>query len=135
MASDQQKKILVIEDDEDIRKVVGTRLNRAGYQTTIASDGMDGLRRFYGDRPDLVVLESPCPSWTVGKSWNAYGKFRMFQSKAFGKKIRELKDLGRSYEGPREYWPSSHWHKPLFRSVDLAAIENRWRLFFLEDIS
>ena len=60
--------ILVIEDDEDIRTVVVTRLNRVGYQTTIASDGMDGLRRFYGDRPDLVVLDIAMPimdGWQV----------------------------------------------------------------------
>ena len=36
MVSGQQKKILVIEDDEDIRTVVVTRLKRAGYETTIS---------------------------------------------------------------------------------------------------
>ena len=48
MASEQQEKILVIKANEDIRTVVTTRLNRAGYDTIIAADGMDGLRRFYG---------------------------------------------------------------------------------------
>ena len=68
MASEQQKKILVIKDNEDIRTVVTTRLNRAGYDTIIAADGMDGLRRFYGDRPDLVVLDIAMPvmgGWQV----------------------------------------------------------------------
>ena len=68
MDSGQQKKILVIEDGEDIRTVVATRLNRAGYQTTTASDGIEGLRHFYGDRPDLVVLDVAMPimdGWQV----------------------------------------------------------------------
>ena len=68
MTAEPAKKILVIEDDEDIRTVLATRLRRAGYETTIAADGKDGLRRFYGDRPDLVVLDIAMPimdGWQV----------------------------------------------------------------------
>ena len=73
MVSDHQRKILVIEDDEDIRTVVVTRLNRAGYETTIASDGRDGLRHFYGDRPDLVVLDIAMP---VMDGWQVLERLR-----------------------------------------------------------
>ena len=73
MASEQRKKILVIEDDEDIRTVVTTRLKRAGYETIIAADGMDGLRRFYGDRPDLVVLDIAMP---VMDGWQVLERLR-----------------------------------------------------------
>ena len=67
------KKILVIEDDEDIRTVVATRLKRAGYETTTASDGKDGLRHFYGDRPDLVVLDIAMP---VMDGWQVLERLR-----------------------------------------------------------
>ena len=73
MASDQPKKILVIEDDEDIRTVVVARLTRAGYKTTVAFDGKDGLRRFYGDRPDLVVLDIAMP---VMDGWQVLERLR-----------------------------------------------------------
>ncbi|MCH8801159.1 MAG: response regulator transcription factor [Chloroflexi bacterium] len=73
MASEQQKKILVIEDDEDIRTVVVARLTRAGYETTVAFDGKDGLRRFYGDRPDLVVLDIAMP---VMDGWQVLERLR-----------------------------------------------------------
>ena len=73
MDSSQQKKILVIEDDEDIQTVVATRLNRAGYETTVASDGRDGLRHFYGDRPDLVVLDVSMP---VMDGWQVLERLR-----------------------------------------------------------
>ena len=35
MVSDQKKRILVIEDDADIRTVLVTRLMRAGYETIV----------------------------------------------------------------------------------------------------
>ncbi|NQW24439.1 MAG: response regulator transcription factor [SAR202 cluster bacterium] len=73
MASEQQIKILVIEDDEDIRTVVATRLKRAGYETTIAFDGKDGLRHFYADRPDLVVLDIAMP---VMDGWQVLERLR-----------------------------------------------------------
>ncbi|MDA0264415.1 MAG: response regulator transcription factor [Chloroflexi bacterium] len=73
MESEPQKKILVIEDDEDIRTVVATRLTKAGYDTTIASDGKDGLRHFYGDRPDLVVLDIAMP---VMDGWQVLERLR-----------------------------------------------------------
>ena len=73
MDSGQQKKVLVIEDDEDIRTVVATRLNRAGYETTTASDGKEGLRHFYGDRPDLVVLDVAMP---IMDGWQGLERLR-----------------------------------------------------------
>ena len=73
MVLEHPKKILVIEDDEDIRTVVATRLKRAGYETTTASDGKDGLRHFYGDRPDLVVLDIAMP---VMDGWQVLERLR-----------------------------------------------------------
>ena len=61
-------KILVIDDESDIRFVVATRLERAGYATVVAADGREGLRSFYNDRPDLVVLDIAMPEmdgWQV----------------------------------------------------------------------
>ena len=73
MVSEQKKRILVIEDDADIRTVVVARLTRAGYETIVAADGKDGLRRFYGDRPDLVVLDIAMP---VMDGWQVLERLR-----------------------------------------------------------
>ena len=36
-----RKRILIIDDEDDIRLFVGTRLRRAGYETSEAPDGLD----------------------------------------------------------------------------------------------
>ena len=65
---ENKQKILIIDDEDDIRLFVSTRLQRAGYETSEAPNGLDGLRRFYSDRPDLVVLDLAMPEmdgWQV----------------------------------------------------------------------
>jgi DNA-binding response OmpR family regulator len=54
-------KVLVVDDDPDIRQLVRELLERAGYQVSQASDGRDGLRALYETRPDLVLLDVNMP--------------------------------------------------------------------------
>ena len=58
---ESSKKILVIDDETGVRRFVTERLQRSGYATVAATDGRDGLRRFYSDRPDLIVLDISMP--------------------------------------------------------------------------
>jgi DNA-binding response OmpR family regulator len=53
--------ILVIDDDTDIRRLVRTLLERAGYAVLEAPDGRAGLRIFFAEAPDLVVLDVSMP--------------------------------------------------------------------------
>ena len=57
-----QSKILVIEDDMKIRKVVTTYLKMAGYDVTAVADGAEGLQIARGQRFDLLVLDLNLPS-------------------------------------------------------------------------
>ena len=66
--ADPQKKILVIDDEDDIRSLLAARLTRADYDVVVAANGLEGLRLFYSDRPDLVVLDIAMPEmdgWQV----------------------------------------------------------------------
>ena len=63
----------MIEDDEDIRTIVVTRLKRASCETIVAAEGQDSLRWFYGDRPDLVVLDI---SVTVMDNWKVLERLK-----------------------------------------------------------
>lgn len=54
-------KVLVVDDDADIRDLVRELLERAGYQVADASNGREGLRVLYEMRPDLVLLDVNMP--------------------------------------------------------------------------
>src|SRR4029450_4739282 len=51
------ERILVVEDNDDLRGLYKIALWTAGLQVTQASDGLTALRAIEADRPDLVVLD------------------------------------------------------------------------------
>ena len=54
-------KILVVDDEPNIREVVGQYLRRDGYAVVSAADGEEALRTYKRERPDLVVLDLMLP--------------------------------------------------------------------------
>ncbi len=50
-------KILVIEDDRDVRAMVLRALRREGHEMLEAADGRDGLAIFDEQRPDMVITD------------------------------------------------------------------------------
>lgn len=55
------KMILVIEDEDSIRKVIKAFLEDAGYTVFEASDGLEGLEKFRQHNPDLILLDLMLP--------------------------------------------------------------------------
>jgi two-component system, OmpR family, response regulator len=55
------KKILVVDDDANIREVVCFALRKAGYTTVTAENGQQALQRCASEHPDLVVLDILMP--------------------------------------------------------------------------
>ncbi len=54
-------KILVIDDDASLRRVVEYNLQEAGYQVLSASGGVEGLRLFSEESPSLVITDMKMP--------------------------------------------------------------------------
>jgi DNA-binding response OmpR family regulator len=54
-------RILVIDDEEDIRMLLRELLERAGYWVDEAADGKTGLRQLYANAPALVILDVSMP--------------------------------------------------------------------------
>jgi DNA-binding response OmpR family regulator len=54
-------RVLVIDDDEDIRLLLRELLQRAGYSVDEASDGKTGLRHLFANPPALVILDVTMP--------------------------------------------------------------------------
>jgi two-component system response regulator (stage 0 sporulation protein F) len=55
------KRILVVDDEEDIRLLYQVELGEAGYQVTVAADGHEALRMVQQDRPDLMTVDIKMP--------------------------------------------------------------------------
>jgi DNA-binding response OmpR family regulator len=55
------QKILLIEDDPQISKLISQALQRAGYEVVTAMDGSEGLRKVKEANPQLVVLDISLP--------------------------------------------------------------------------
>lgn len=55
------KKILVVDDEPDILKVVVFRLKKKGYEILSATDGQTALDVAKAQRPDLIVLDLRLP--------------------------------------------------------------------------
>jgi two-component system, OmpR family, response regulator ResD len=53
--------VLVVDDEPTITEVVARYLQRAGYETRVAADGLEALRVAREERPDLVVLDLMLP--------------------------------------------------------------------------
>lgn len=55
------KKILVVEDEPEIRELLGNYLRHEGYETVLAGDGVEALSVFSADKFDLVILDIMIP--------------------------------------------------------------------------
>lgn len=55
------KKILLVDDEDNIRFVYSEELKEEGYEIISAANGIDALELFKQDRPDLVILDIQMP--------------------------------------------------------------------------
>lgn len=55
-------RIYVIDDDEQLLRMVGLMLQRGGHTTTLIGNPMDGFDKIMADRPDLLVLDVMMPN-------------------------------------------------------------------------
>jgi two-component system, cell cycle response regulator DivK len=61
-------KILYVEDNEDNVYMLTRRLERAGFEVVVASDGEEGVAVARAERPDLILMDLSLP---VVDGWEA----------------------------------------------------------------
>ena len=66
-------RILVVDDDDDIRGLLRALLERAGHEVSEAPDGRAGLRELFAASPDLVILDVAMPGLD---GWATLGRIR-----------------------------------------------------------
>jgi two-component system cell cycle response regulator DivK len=55
------KRILVVEDQEDLRGLLRTLLTGSGYEMIQAGDGQAGVGKAKADKPDLILMDIQMP--------------------------------------------------------------------------
>ncbi len=59
--SESTQRILVVDDEASIRRILETRLKMAGYDVVTAEDGEEAVELFNKTNPDIVILDVMMP--------------------------------------------------------------------------
>ena len=66
-------RVLVVDDEADIRELLRELLGRAGHEVVEAPNGSEALKLFYSERPDFVILDVQMP---VLDGWETLARIR-----------------------------------------------------------
>jgi CheY-like chemotaxis protein len=55
------KKILIVEDDPDMREVLSTEFQLMGFEPITAQNGKEGVEKAFSEKPHLIVLDILMP--------------------------------------------------------------------------
>jgi DNA-binding response OmpR family regulator len=53
----KERKILVVDDDSSIRRLLSYLLEKAGYTVLTAEDGIEGLARVESAKPEIIITD------------------------------------------------------------------------------
>lgn len=53
---------MIVDDEEDLRKVLSQRLKKKGYKTIVAKDGLDAIEILKGQNVDLILSDVRMPN-------------------------------------------------------------------------
>jgi len=67
------KKILIIDDDIDLVRAIGTHLQASGYTAVAAFDGIRAISQAQREKPDLIILDIKLPG---GSGFKVYQTLR-----------------------------------------------------------
>ena len=50
-------KILIVEDESDVRRLFAIGLNQRGFEVKLASNGLEAVERITAEKPDVILLD------------------------------------------------------------------------------
>ncbi len=90
-----KEKILIVDDESRMRKLIRDFLEREGYKIIEAADGMEAMERFYEDKEiELIILDVMMPrmdGWQVCKEVRQNSKVPIVMLTARAEEQNELK--------------------------------------------
>jgi DNA-binding response OmpR family regulator len=117
--------ILVVDDDDDIRALVGELLERAGHVVIKAPDGESALKLFYSRQPDLVVLDVSMPGldgWEVLKRIRELSDVPVLMLTARAEELEKVRGLR---AGADDYVTKPFGRQELLARVDATLRRGR----------
>lgn len=90
----EQKLILIIDDDKDLREILSVKLQSSGFRVVEAPDGQSGIQKAKETRPDLILLDVRMPGMT---GIEVLAKMKA-DSELAGLKVIFLTNLGEAQE-------------------------------------
>src|SRR5947199_7385928 len=63
-------KVLIVEDNSDVRRLYAIGLNQRGYEVKLAANGAEAVERIASERPDMVLLDWVMPVMDGGEVLN-----------------------------------------------------------------
>src|SRR5688572_19382466 len=54
-------RVVLVEDNEENRDMLARRLQKRGFEVSIASDGKEGIKKIVEEQPDLVLMDISLP--------------------------------------------------------------------------
>ena len=61
-AASREKKVLLVEDDQEFQLALKLRFESVGFQVMTANDGLEGLRKGREEHPNVIVLDLMLPN-------------------------------------------------------------------------
>jgi DNA-binding response OmpR family regulator len=91
------KKILIVDDDQDITTFLDLLFRHNGYETCIAADGKEAMAVFSKEAPDLITLDLEMP-----EEWGPKFFRKISKSKGFNTPVIVISGLsGRKFSIPK----------------------------------
>jgi DNA-binding response OmpR family regulator len=118
-------KILVVDDEVHILKIIDYKLRTAGYTVITAADGVEGVEKARAERPDLILLDVMMPrmdgfqTLEALKQDSATKAIPVFMLTVRGKEMDRLRGLQMGVAG--------YITKPFSPNALLARIEEALR--------
>lgn len=122
------KKILIVEDDENIRELLRLYLEREGYEITEAANGEEGVMQWRRVSPDMILLDVMMPvmdGWQVCKIIRAESQVPIIILTAKGETFDKVNGL--------EMGADDYIVKPLEMREVVARVRAVFRRFAPED--
>jgi two-component system KDP operon response regulator KdpE len=116
------RRILIVDDEQQMRHLVGAVLGKEGATVFTAGDGAEGLRMLYESRPDLVLLDVLMPrvdGWEVLRQIRQMSEMPVIMLTVLDRPQNEARALR---EGATDYIT-----KPFDTECLLARVENALR--------